>query len=270
MEDGVDNDLRPADLEEHGVRESPKECPSHRAVDKLVSFRLASDRREAGVEGLKKIAGEKRALCVVPRVGIINIKLRFRGETEAPYLRRSSLARTSSQDFAAKGLRACTRRRLASSFRWASVTGMASGVTARLSQSSSINWSLSSTLRERARFNTVLMTAFSAGRFQAARPISADDDYPSDGSLGSPARRGPSRDRRRRRPAATSRGDDFLAHEVESDDTRELTLLEMASDRVADHIVKGRGAVSLREDRLAEGSGRETPFRSFFDQEDYL
>jgi hypothetical protein len=48
MEHGVDDDLRPADLEEHGVRESPKECPSHRAVDKLVSFRLASDRRETG------------------------------------------------------------------------------------------------------------------------------------------------------------------------------------------------------------------------------
>ena len=88
--------------------------------------------------------------------------------------------------------------------------------------------------------------------------------------LGSPARRGPSRDRRRRRPAATSRGDDFLANEVKSDETRELTLLEMAPDRVADHVVKGRDAVSLREDRLPEGSGRETPFRSFFDQEDYL
>ena len=56
----------------------------------------------------------------------------------------------------------------------------------------------------------------------------------------------------------------------QSDDTRELTLLEMAPDRVADHVVKGRDAVSLREDRLPEGSGREAPFRSFFDQEDYL
>ena len=44
----------------------------------------------------------------------------------------------------------------------------------------------------------------------------------------------------------------------------------MAPDRVADHVVKSRDAVSLREDRLREGSGREAPFRSFFDQEDYL
>jgi hypothetical protein len=106
MEHGVYDNLRPADLEEHGVRESPKKCPSHRAVDELVSFRLASDRREAGIEGLKKTASETRALCVVPRVGFINIKLRLRGETKASYLRRASLARTSSQDFAAEGLRA--------------------------------------------------------------------------------------------------------------------------------------------------------------------
>jgi hypothetical protein len=57
---------------------------------------------------------------------------------------------------------------------------------------------------------------------------------------------------------------------VKSDDTRELPLLEMAPDRVADHVVKGRDAVGLREDWFTEGSGRETPFRSFFDQEDDL
>jgi len=106
MEHGVYDDLRPADLEEYGVRESSKKCPPHRAVNKLVSFGMASDQREAGIEGLKKTKGETRALCVVPRVGFINIKLRLRGETKAPYLRRSSFARTCSQDFAAEGLRA--------------------------------------------------------------------------------------------------------------------------------------------------------------------
>src|SRR5438046_5056453 len=79
----------------------------------------------------------------------------------APYLRRASLARTSPQDLAADGLRACTRRRLASSLRCASVTGMASGVATRLSQSSSISSSRSSTLSERACLSTVLMFAFS-------------------------------------------------------------------------------------------------------------
>src|SRR2546425_12935679 len=90
----------------------------------------------------------------------------------APYLRRATLARTSPQDLAADGLRACTRRRLASSLRCASVTGMASGVATRLSQSSSISSSRSSTLSERACLSTVLMFAFSAGRPQAARIMS--------------------------------------------------------------------------------------------------
>jgi hypothetical protein len=62
------------------------------------------------------------------------------------------LARTSPQDFAADGLRVCARRRLASSLRCASVTGMASGVAPRLSQISSINSNRSSTLR--ARYET--------------------------------------------------------------------------------------------------------------------
>ena len=72
----------------------------------------------------------------------------------------------------------------------------------------------------------------------------------------------------KRRSRQLTHGDDFLTHEVESDDTWELTLLEMAPDRVADHVVKGRDAVGLREDRLPEGPGRKTPFGSFFDQED--
>jgi hypothetical protein len=82
------------------------------------------------------------------------------------------LARTSPQDFAADGLRVCARRRLASSLRCASVTGMASGVAARLSQIPSINSNRSSTLSPRACLSTVLMFAFSAGSRQAARIIS--------------------------------------------------------------------------------------------------
>src|SRR3989442_8112674 len=157
MEHAADDDLRPAHLKEHGVRESPKERSSHHAVDELVSFRMSSDRRDCVVDSLKEIAGEAKTLRVVPGVRLINIKLRLRGEPKAPYLRRSSLARTSPHDFAAEGLRACARPRLASSRRCASVTGIASGVAARLSQISSINCSLSATLSERACFSTVLI-----------------------------------------------------------------------------------------------------------------
>ena len=115
----------------------------------------------------RKASGWRRMEAIV-----VKIKLRLRGETKWPYLRRASLARTSPQDLAADGLRACTRRRLASSLRCASVTGMASGVATRLSQSSSISSSRSSTLSERACLSTVLMFAFSAGRPQAARIMS--------------------------------------------------------------------------------------------------
>ena len=77
MEHAVDDDFRPAHLEEHGVRESPK--PSHRAVDELVSFRMASDQCDRDVDSLKEIAGEARTLRVVPRVRFIDVKLRLRG-----------------------------------------------------------------------------------------------------------------------------------------------------------------------------------------------
>src|SRR5438093_3094408 len=117
---------------------------------------MASDGGNRRANGREKLAGEA-GICAW---------------YHAPYLRRASLARTSPQDLAADGLRACTRRRLASSLRCASVTGMASGVATRLSQSSSISSSRSSTLSERACLSTVLMFAFSAGSPQAARIMS--------------------------------------------------------------------------------------------------
>jgi hypothetical protein len=127
---------------------------------------------DRGVNGLKELTGEAGTLAVVPRVCVIKISLRLRGEAKPPYPRRSSLARTSPQDFAAEGLRACARRRLANSLRCVPVTGIASGVATRLSQISSINSNRSSTLSERACFNTVLMPALSARSHQAARIIS--------------------------------------------------------------------------------------------------
>src|SRR5882724_6854407 len=93
---------------------------------------------DRGVDGRKKLTGEAATSALVPRVCVIKISLRLRSETKSLYLRRSSLARPSPQDFAAEGLHACARRRLASSLRCASVTGIASGVATRLSQISSI------------------------------------------------------------------------------------------------------------------------------------
>jgi hypothetical protein len=172
MEHSVDDNLRCSDFEEDAVRKPPKQGATHRGIDELIGFRMAPDERDRRADCREELAGKVGILRVIPRVRGIKIKLRLRGEAKSPYLRRSSLARTSPQDFAADGLRVCARRRLASSLRCASVTGMASGVAARLSQIPSINSNRSSTLSPRACLSTVLMFAFSAGSRQAARIIS--------------------------------------------------------------------------------------------------
>jgi hypothetical protein len=52
MEHCVDYDLDPARLEEHRVREAPQEGTAHLAAHTLVRFGLASDQREARVDGM--------------------------------------------------------------------------------------------------------------------------------------------------------------------------------------------------------------------------
>src|SRR6266849_2471133 len=153
--------LRPFHLEEDGIREAPQEGAAHLTVHELVRLRMASDRRDTCVNGSQKLAAKRGALLKVPGVGPVQIKLRLRREPKPPHLRRSSLLRTCCHDLAAEGLRACTRRRLASSFRCASVTGMASGVAARLSHTSSSSWSRFATLSDRASLSTLFMTALS-------------------------------------------------------------------------------------------------------------
>ena len=83
---------------------------------------------------------------MVPEMGFVKIELSLGSEAKPLHFRRRSLVRTSAQDFAAEGFRACARRRRASSLRWASVTGTASGVSTRLSQISSSSCSRSETL----------------------------------------------------------------------------------------------------------------------------
>ncbi len=139
----MDYDLDTPDLEKHRIRKVPKEGTSRRAVHELLRFRVASDRRDACVDGSQKLGCEPSRLVVVPAVGLVKIELRLRSEAKPLHFRRASLARTSAQDFAAEGFRAYARRRLASSSRCASVTGIASGVSTRLSQISSSNCSRS-------------------------------------------------------------------------------------------------------------------------------
>jgi hypothetical protein len=164
MENAVHHDLPRLDLIEDGVRESPDERSTHGRIDKLEGPQMALNRREARVDGGKKVGRSNGRLPVVPEVSLVEIKLGLERETEPLHLRRRSLARTCAQDFAADGFLAWARRRRASSLRWAWVTGTASGVSTRLSQISSRSRSRSATLRDWISFRTILMAAFSASR----------------------------------------------------------------------------------------------------------
>jgi len=176
VENGIHHDLDRPDLVKDSVGKAPKKGSSHRGVDQLMSLGMTADRRDACVDGGKKVGGEPRRLALVPAVGLVKIKLRLWSEAKPLHFRRLSLARTSAQDFAADGLRACARRRLASSLRCASVTGIASGVSARLSQISSSNCSRSGTLSARISLRTVLIAAFCASRSGAASLTSGTDN----------------------------------------------------------------------------------------------
>ena len=139
VEHRAHNDFRPPDLEED---------PRRGTAEGALVGRMTLNRTDRRIYRGEELASEPGTLGVIPRVRVIKISLRLRGEAKSLYLRRASLARTSLQGFAADGLRTCERRRLASSVRWASVTGIACGVSTRLSQISSINTNRSSTLSE--------------------------------------------------------------------------------------------------------------------------
>ena len=172
VEHCIDHDVDSSNLVKHRVGKAPKESSSHRGVDQLIRLGTAADRRDARPDSGEKIGCEPGALRLVPAVSFVKIKLSLRREPKPLHFRRLSLVRTSAQDFAADGFRACARRRRASSLRCASVTGIASGVSARLSQISSSRRRRSATLSERISVRTVLMAAFSASRSGAASLIS--------------------------------------------------------------------------------------------------
>ena len=172
MEHCIDHDVDSSNLVKHRVGKAPKESSSHRGVDQLIRLGTAADRRDARPDSGEKIGCEPGALRLVPAVSFVKIELSLRREPKPLHFRRLSLVRTSAQDFAADGFRACARRRRASSLRCASVTGIASGVSARLSQISSSRRRRSATLSERISVRTVLMAAFSASRSGAASLMS--------------------------------------------------------------------------------------------------
>jgi hypothetical protein len=106
VEDSIDHDLGNADLVEHCVRKTSEECAAHRWVHQLMGVRIATDRREAGVDSRKEAVSETGSLKGVPTVSVVNIQLGLRREAKPLHFRRLSLARTSAQDLAAEGLRA--------------------------------------------------------------------------------------------------------------------------------------------------------------------
>jgi len=176
LENRIHHDLGRFDLVEDCVREPTNECSSRCAVDQSIGLGMALDRCDRCVHGGKEGGGQPRRLPMVPKVGLVKIELSLGGEAKPLHFRRWSLARTSAQDFAADGFRACARRRRASSLRCASVTGTASGVSTRLSQISSSSWSRSAMLSDWISLRTVLMAGFSAPCSLAASPVSTDND----------------------------------------------------------------------------------------------
>ena len=171
MEDSVHHDLPDLDLVEDCIWKSPDQCPARAGVNERKAARVTLNQSKARVDGSKKVDRALGRLPVIPEVSRVNIKLGLWRETKPPHLRRRSLARTCAQDFAAAGLRAWARRRRSSSLRCASVTGIASGVSTRLSQISSRSRKRSATLSDWMSRRTVLMPAFSAARSRtASRP----------------------------------------------------------------------------------------------------
>ena len=55
VENGIDHDLRRPDFIKHCVRKAPKKCSSHRGIDQLICLRMATDRRDARVDGTEKV-----------------------------------------------------------------------------------------------------------------------------------------------------------------------------------------------------------------------
>jgi hypothetical protein len=75
VEHCIDHDLDSSDLVKHRIGKPPKECSSHRGVDELIRLRIASDPRDAPVDGGKKGSRTPRSLPLVPAVSFVKIKL---------------------------------------------------------------------------------------------------------------------------------------------------------------------------------------------------
>src|SRR5207244_13485491 len=71
-------------------------------------------------------------------------------------------------------------------------------------------------------------------------------------------------------PAGASHGDHVVAHEVEPDDFRGMTLVEVAAHGVVYLRVQLGDGVGLREDRRAERAGRVAALWCLLHQEDHL
>src|SRR5438067_11537074 len=67
---------------------------------------------------------------------------------------------------------------------------------------------------------------------------------------------------------AVSNGNDLFASEMEPHDVRRLTFFEMATHSIAHVAFESSEVVRFREDRFAKGSGRESAFGCFLDEED--
>jgi hypothetical protein len=143
-----DNNDLTVDAIKDCIREAAEKHSPCLSMNHRIRGGVRKDIFEGGLDGCQKFLAEASPLPVVPRKRLLNIRgSRWTDEDlhhwARPWIRRS----TSSQGMPPGPSRSSSSRRRSSSSRWAMVSGIASGVRERLSQSSSRSRSRSSKVR---------------------------------------------------------------------------------------------------------------------------
>ena len=127
---------------EDRIRESSNESPSSTSVHDRIACWIRVDRAQCSPRRVEELAAQPGSSVFVPPIRRLNVR---RGGRPKDQIHPGSRIRrtTSSHGIPVGPSRSRSSRRRSSSARWASVSGTASGVSQRLSQSSSTSCSRS-------------------------------------------------------------------------------------------------------------------------------
>lgn len=150
-----DNNLIVDNSVEKAVRETAQICTTCLTVNNRKAFRICHQRFDDGTHGCKKLIAKTRSLDLIPSVGVLDVRGGSRPKDRRLQLDRERICcSTWSQGIPSGPERSRSSSRRSSSWRCALVSGTDSGVSLRLSQSSSIR---------RRRSSGVRSLIFSAG-----------------------------------------------------------------------------------------------------------